>query len=153
MGSILGPFIDIAPKPSALDDSSRDILDYAYKQIANDVRVKARARLDTGVDLNAAVRASNIKAEYEAGRIVIRTGEVSDEGEETKIGDLFHSNMEPPTVDRNKIVFREIQAKELERKNEETIRNIVKESISLRFPEYFSEGVKRIQSVKPELVK
>ena len=153
MGSILGPFLSIEPKESALDDSSRDILDYAYKQIANDVRIKARARLGTGVDLNAAVRASNIKAEYEAGRIVIRAGEESEEGEETKIGDLFQSNMEPPAVDKNKIVFREIKAKEIERKNEDTVINIVKESMALRFPEHFAEGVKRVQSVRPESIK
>lgn len=151
MGSILGPFIDVTPKPSALDDSLRGILDYAYGQIANDVKTKVRARIDTGVDLNAAMRAANIKAEYEAGRIIISTGEESEQ--ETKVDDLFQSNMEPPTVDRNKVIFRQIQAKEIERKNESTVRDATKESILFRFQEHFSEGVERVQSVRPEFVK
>lgn len=153
MGSILGPYIDIEPKPSAIDDSLRDVLDHAYKQVANDVRIKVKARFDTGVDLNAAIRASNIKAEYEGGRIIISTGEGSEEGEETKVSDLFQSNMEPPTIDRNKVVFRQIQAKEIERKNENVIRDAVKESMTLRFSEHFSEGVKHVQSIRPELSK
>lgn len=153
MGSILGPFIDIQQKPSAVDDSLRDVLDYAYKQVANDVRVKVKARLDTGVDLNAAVKAASTKVEYEAGRLTIRSGEESSEGEETKISDLFQSNMEPPTEDRGKLIFRQIKEKEVARKNEETVRDAVKESMILRFSEHFSDGVKRVESIRPEFSK
>lgn len=153
MGSILGPFIDITPKSSVIDDSLREVLDYAYKQIANDIRSKVKARIDTGVDLNAAIKASNTKVEYEAGRIVISSGEESEEGEETKISDLFQTNMEPPTADRSKLIFRQIQAKEVERKNENLVRDAVKESMLLRFSDHFSEGVDRVQSVRPEILK
>lgn len=153
MGSILGPFIDIQAKPSAVDESLREVLDHAYKQVANDVRSKVKARLDTGVDLNAAIKAASTKVEYEAGRIIIRSGEESEEGEETKISDLFQTNMEPPTEDRGKLIFRQIQEKELARKNEETVRDAVKESMILRFSEHFSDGVKRVESVRPEFSK
>lgn len=153
MGSILGPFVEIAPKSSAIDSSLRDVLDHAYKQVANDVGLKIKSRLDTGVDLNAAIRAASTKVEYESGRIIIRSGEESEEGEETKISDLFQSNMEPPTADRGKLIFKQIQAKELERRNEETVRDAIKESMTLKFSEYFSESVKTVQSLHPEFSK
>lgn len=153
MASIFGPFFTVTPKPNVFDNFGDEVMGYALDNIARDLKTRLRSRLDTGVDLNAALRASRLKVQHEAGRITINTGDTGDEGEETTVQDLFQPTMEAPTVDSNKLVFRQIRAQELERKNVEVVREGMKEVMNLHFVDHVAEGVKRVSSKHPELLK
>lgn len=150
---MLGRYILVNPKPSAMDNFGQEVMNQAMEDVAKELKGRLRSRLDTGVDLNAALRASNLKVEYTPGRIIIHEGGSEDEKKETKSSDLFQSNMEPPTVDGNKLIFKQIRDHEIQRKNTQAVISSMEEVMALKFPNSFAQSVKRVEADHPELGK
>lgn len=148
MPSLFGPVINVTESPNAWDFSN-DIIQHALDGVATNLQERLRSRLDSGVSYTSAMRARSITVRNEEGQLIVKE-KAPDQG--TQINDLFKTSTAPPTIDGGQMVFRQMQEKEINRRNEQTVKHSFEEIMRLRFSEHIEEGIRRVRSENPSLL-
>lgn len=149
--SIFGPFFRVDEKVSPWEVGSERIMDHALNETAKDLQHRVRSRLDSGVDLRAAIRARTVTVRNEMGDLVIKSADAEGSGDNTTVNDLFQAAMITPSVEGNKVIFRAIREEQLSERNTAAIKGAFTETMGLQFKNNLEDGVRRVIAETPQL--
>lgn len=143
---LLGPFVaTLAPEP--WEREQQDLHTRITEIIGKDLQSRLRSRLDHGLYGSSALRAQATTVRSDAGRLEIHTK--AREQQTSTVASLFQTNLEPPSIKKGRLVFKQIEMQDLKKQRSKIIKQTLKESVEMTFIQALTDTSKQIGYEKP----